>query len=143
MRSANTEDVQLTQTGEKISLSVHGTVDTVLLRIVNIDYFNLNVANEVTRSANNIEVALVLDITGSMCIPDCTKLNNLKVAAKDMVDMIVQDVQTPYYTKMAIVPYSSMVNVGTYANSVRGAIAGPKTITAAAWQTGASKTSPA
>ena len=136
----DTDDVQLVQNGEKISLSVHGSVDTLLLRIVNIDYFNLNVSNEVTRSANNIEVALVLDITGSMCIPDCTKLNNLKVAAKDMVDMIVQDVQTPYYTKMAIVPYSSMVNVGTYATSVRGSIATPKTITGVAWQNGASKT---
>jgi hypothetical protein len=61
--------------------------------------------------------------------PDCTKLNNLKVAAKDMVDMIVQDVQTPYYTKMAIVPYSSSVNVGTYANSVRGTTTAAKTIT--------------
>ena len=135
-----TEDVELDQNGEKISLSVTGQVDTTLLRIIGIDEFDLNVTNEVTRSANNIEVALVLDITGSMCIPDCTKLNNLKVAAKDMVDMIVQDVQEPYYTKMAIVPYSSMVNVGTYANSVRGTIAAAKAITNVTWQNGASKT---
>jgi hypothetical protein len=66
-------------------------------------------------------------------------LADLKVAAKDMVDLIVQDVQTPYYTKLGIVPYNIAVNAGTYANSVRGAITGPKTITAAAWQTGAQK----
>lgn len=147
-----TDPVDVDQNGDKISLSVTGRVDTILLRLININEFDLNIANEVTRSANNIEVALVLDITGSMCIPDCTKLNNLKVAAKDMVDMIVQDVQTPYYTKMAIVPYSSMVNVGTYANSVRGTITPAKSITGVQWQnttygsksiSGASKANPA
>jgi len=129
-----TDPVDLHQDGDKIELSVTGHVETTLLKIMNINEFNLTIDNEVTRSANNIEVALVLDITGSMCIPDCTKLNNLKVAAKDMVDMIVQDVQTPYYTKMAIVPYSSSVNVGTYANSVRGTTTAAKTITGVTWQ---------
>jgi Flp pilus assembly protein TadG len=129
-----TEDVVLDQNGEKISLSVIGHVDTTLLRIININQFDLNVTNEVTRSANNIEVALVLDVTNSM---KGQRLTDLKVAANDMVDMIVQDVQTPYYTKMAIIPYAQAVNVGTYAASVRGAVVGPKTITGAAWQTGA------
>lgn len=133
----DTFDVDLEQNGEKISLSVTGTVDTLLLKIININQFDLNITNEVTRSANNIEVSLVLDVTNSM---SGQRLADLKVAAKDMVDLIVQDVQTPYYTKMAIVPYSNAVNVSsTYADSVRGSIAGPKTITAAAWQTGTAK----
>jgi len=101
------------------------------LKIININQFDLNVTNEVTRSANNLEVALALDITGSM---KGQPLTDLKTAAKDMVDMIVQDVQTPYYTKLAIAPYAASVNVGGYATSIRGAIIGPKTITGAAWQ---------
>ena len=133
----DTFDVDLEQNGEKISLSVTGTVDTLLLKIININQFDLNITNEVTRSANNIEVSLVLDVTNSM---SGQRLADLKVAAKDMVDLIVQDVQTPYYTKMAIVPYSNAVNVSsTYADSVRGSIVGPKTITDAAWQTGTAK----
>lgn len=127
-----TEAVQLVQTGEKISLSVTGRVDTTLLRIININEFNLNVANEITRSANNLEVAVALDITGSM---KGTPLTDLKTAAKDLVDMIVQDVQTPYYTKLAIVPYAAGVNVGAYAESVRGGIPAAKTITGITWQT--------
>jgi Flp pilus assembly protein TadG len=130
----DTDPLELDQNGEKISLSVTGRVDTTLLRLININEFDLNVTNEVTRSANNIEVALVLDVTNSM---SGQRLTDLKTAAKDMVDMIVQDVQTPYYTKMAIVPYNNAVNVSsTYADSVRGAITGPKTLTAAQWQTG-------
>ncbi len=132
--------VVLTPLGDsRYSLAVNGSVNTVFLKLVDINYFNVGVTNQVTRSANNIEVGLVLDITGSMCLPGsgCVKLNDLKVAAKDMVDIIVQDVQTPYYTKLAIAPYASNVNVGAYASSLRGAITAAKTITGATWQTGA------
>jgi Flp pilus assembly protein TadG len=128
--------VVLDQNGEHISLSVTGTVDTMLLRIININQFDLNVTNEVTRAANNLEVALALDITGSM---KGQQLTDLITASKDMVDMIVQDVQTPYYTKLAIAPYAAAVNVGSYAASIRGSIAAALTITDVGWQTGVTK----
>lgn len=82
---------------------------------------NLRANSEVVRNSNNVEVALVLDTTGSM---GGQKLTDMKTAAKDLVDIVVQDIQTPYYSKMAIVPYSMAVNVGSYANSVRGYQAG-------------------
>ena len=78
---------------------------------------NVVANSEVVRNSNNVEVALVLDTTGSM---SGQKLSDMKVAAKDLVDIVVQDIQTPYYSKMAIVPYSMAVNVGGYANQVRG-----------------------
>lgn len=79
---------------------------------------NLRANSEVVRNSNHVEVALVLDTTGSMA---GQKLTDMKTAAKDLVDIVVQDIQTPYYSKMAIVPYSMAVNVGSYANNVRGA----------------------
>ncbi|WP_332701248.1 TadE/TadG family type IV pilus assembly protein, partial [Devosia sp.] len=78
---------------------------------------NLRATSEVVRNSNHVEVALVLDTTGSM---SGQKLTDMKTAAKDLVDIVVQDIQTPYYSKMAIVPYSMAVNVGSYASSVRG-----------------------
>ncbi|MDP3854481.1 TadE/TadG family type IV pilus assembly protein [Phenylobacterium sp.] len=79
---------------------------------------NLRANSEVVRNSNHVEVALVLDTTGSM---SGQKLTDMKTAANDLVDIVVQDIQTPYYSKMAIVPYSMAVNVSsTYANSVRG-----------------------
>ncbi|MDP1630693.1 MAG: pilus assembly protein [Caulobacter sp.] len=77
----------------------------------------LGAETEVTRSANNLEVALALDVTGSM---SGSKISDLKDAAKELVDLVVQDVQTPYYTKLAIVPYSMGVNLGGYAQAARG-----------------------
>ncbi|MDO9473093.1 MAG: pilus assembly protein [Caulobacter sp.] len=72
---------------------------------------------EVVRASKNIEVALALDITGSM---GGSKITDLRAAAKELVGMIIQSQQTPFYSKVALVPYSMGVNVGGYAASVRG-----------------------
>ncbi len=92
--------------------------------------------SEVNRSSKNIEVALVLDITGSM---SGQRIIDLKTAAQDLVDIVVQDVQTPYYTRMSVIPYSVGVNMGSYANGARGTPIGSRTITGASWMTGLSK----
>ena len=84
--------------------------------------------SEVDRSSRNIEVSLALDMSGSM---SGQKLLDLKAAAKDLVDLIVQPVQTPYYSKVALVPWSYSVNPGTYLNSVRGTVTGSTNITGA------------
>lgn len=92
--------------------------------------------SEVNRSSKNIEVALVLDITGSMA---GQRIIDLKKAANELVDIVVQDTQTPYYTRMAVVPYSMGVNVDAYATAARGSLVGPTAITGAAWRTGSDK----
>lgn len=89
---------------------------------------NLSASTEVVRSSNDVEVSLVLDITGSM---SGTKITDLKAAATELVDIVVQDAQTPFYSKMAIVPYSNSVNVGSYAASLRGAVPAAKGMTGA------------
>lgn len=73
---------------------------------------------EVTRAGNNLEVALVLDNSTSMA---GASLTALKSAANDLVDLVVSPTQTPYYSKVSIVPYGNGVNVGTYAAQARGA----------------------
>ena len=94
--------------------------------------------SEVDRSSRNIEVALALDVSGSM---GGQKLLDLKAAAKDLVDLIVQPVQTPYYSKVALVPWSYSVNPGSYLNATRGTVTGSTNITGAVINlTGAQKT---
>ena len=92
------------------------------------DYLPVGAHSEVDRSSRNIEVAMVLDLSGSM---SGQKLQDLKDAAKDLVDLIVQPVQTPYYSKVALVPWSYSVNPGSYLNSVRGSVTGSTAITGA------------
>lgn len=92
--------------------------------------------SEVMRSSANLEVALVLDVTGSM---KGTPLADLKLAAKDLVDLVVQDVQTPFYSKVSLVPYSMGVNMGSSAGTARGPVAAAKSMSGASWSTGSSK----
>lgn len=100
------------------------------------DYLPVGAHSEVDRSSKNIEVGLVLDITGSM---SGQRITDLKAAATQLVDIVVQNVQTPYYTRMAIVPYSIGVNLGSYANGGRGALTAPTAISGASWTIGTSK----
>lgn len=84
-------------------------------------------SSEVLRNSNNVEVALVLDTTGSMR----PYMGDLRAAAKDLVNLVVKDVQKPYYTKVALVPYSVGVNMGSYDLTARGGYRGTSVITAA------------
>jgi len=105
------------------------------------DTLPVNVHSEVNRSSKNIEVALVLDVTGSM---KGTRIASLKDAARQLVQLVVHEQQTPYYSRMAIIPYSSGVNLnaddfGDYRTAARGAPIGPKSISDISWGVGAVK----
>ncbi len=79
-------------------------------------------------SQTNVEISLMLDITGSMCQP-CTKIEDLKLAAKDLIDIVVWQDQGQYTSRVALVPFSEAVNVGT-ASWTSGLIkTGPNSIT--------------
>lgn len=93
--------------------------------------------SEVTRASKNIEVALVLDVTGSMA---GSRITALKEAATNLINIVVQpaDKQQPYYSKVAIIPYSIGVETGQYADALRGALKGPTNISNAQWAAAAS-----
>jgi Flp pilus assembly protein TadG len=69
---------------------------------------------------SNVETALMLDVTGSMCSP-CTKIQAVQAAAKDLIDIVVWADQSQYYSRVALAPFAEAVNVGTaLASTVRG-----------------------
>jgi len=70
----------------------------------------------------------------------CTRLSALKDALKTSIGLLVKTEQTPTYSKMAIAPYSNGVNVGSYADSVRGALPAGKSITSITGMTGSVQT---
>jgi Flp pilus assembly protein TadG len=68
--------------------------------------------SEVLRSMNRIELALVLDNTGSMA---GSKLANLKTASKNLIDTLATSAarsSEPNPVKIGIVPFSQTVKVG-------------------------------
>jgi Flp pilus assembly protein TadG len=112
-------------TANTIQLDAVATMGTSLMSVLGLANMNVAGSSTVKLSSVNIEVAVVLDVTGSM---SGQKIEDLKTAAKDLVDIIVQDQQEPHYSKVALVPYSVGVNVGSYADQIRGP-AGAKNIT--------------
>jgi Flp pilus assembly protein TadG len=103
--------------GEGVSATAQGYVRTSILGYFNSDKIVFDAQSKVMRATKNIEVALVLDTTGSMA---GTRIADLKVAANDLIELVVKDVQQPFYSKVAVVPYSVAVNVGSYAALLRG-----------------------
>ncbi len=69
-------------------------------------------------SANrNLEIAMMLDITGSMA---GNKLTALKQAAKDLVSIAIWDDQSQFTSRIALVPFAEAVRPGPYLDLVRG-----------------------
>jgi Flp pilus assembly protein TadG len=118
--SATTQPLQITpnDTDKKLTVAAQASIPTTFMRLVGIDTIPISSSAEVAIESQNIEVALVLDITGSM---KGQPLADLKAAANELIDIVVQDDQSLFYSKMALIPYSQSVNVGTaYADKVRG-----------------------
>lgn len=125
-------------------------VNTAFVALVGVPSLSARIESEVTRGSMDVEVAVAVDITGSMndTVPKAgsgwqteTKIAALERALGELIDLVVKDEQTPSYSKMAIVPYSMGVNVGsTYAPTIRGAVKAPTAITGLGWSVGSEKT---
>ncbi|MGH6853902.1 MAG: ubiquitin-activating E1 FCCH domain-containing protein [Aestuariivirga sp.] len=120
--------VSLDITNTLVTLGASHDYPMTIMKLAGIQDFTLYANSEVTRNSTNLEVAVTLDATGSM---GGQKIIDLRAAANELVDLVVQDVQTPTYSKMALAPYSMGVNAGAYAPQVRGAIAPMKAMTGA------------
>jgi Flp pilus assembly protein TadG len=118
------------------TVHVESDMPVSVARLISNDDWTIAVESDAVQSGVDIEVALVLDTTGSM---SGSRISDLRAAAVDLVDIVVRDDQSPFYSKVALVPYSMAVNVGSYASSVRGAIASPHSISDADWTDGSSK----
>lgn len=103
-------------------MSLGGISHLPLLRASGADYSKakLAVGND---SGTNIEISMMLDVTGSMA---GTKIKDLKLAASDLIKIVVWDKQTEYTSKVAIAPFAPRVNVGDYAPALTGLAATKK-----------------
>lgn len=105
----------------------------------NSNYSCLKISRSATASigaggngGSNVELSLMLDVTGSMA---GTKLSTLKTAASDLVDTIIWSDQARYTSRMGIVPFSETVNVGSaYYPTVTGQQQTTTVVTGGNWQ---------
>lgn len=123
-----------------ISMTATGLVPTPFLSLVRDTGYTVSAASQARlqvgeNAGHSVEIALMLDVTGSMCEdpPTCSKLKALKNAVagdptipndKGLIDIVIWDDQSEYTSKLAIIPFSEVVNVGStaLANSTRGTL---------------------
>jgi Flp pilus assembly protein TadG len=104
--------------GNKVLASASAKVTPMIAGIWLQGDMTIGAKADVTRSVNKIELAMVLDTTGSM---KGSKLTNLKTASKNLIDTLSTAAarsSEPDPVKIAIAPFSMTVKVGTaYRNS--------------------------
>lgn len=106
----------LTSDDTKVRACVNGTIETYLLPVVNIRYLDIDQCVGITKfGAGRIELALVLDVTGSMDWNDSGgnhKMTSLKKAVVSMLDVMFEDEAQSDNLKIGVVPFNQHVNAG-------------------------------
>ena len=103
--------------------AAQANVPTPFLSVVGISSIALQIRSQSAlklggrAEGQNLEVSLMIDVTGSMSDTTASgnsKLADAKLAAKDLIDTLMPDgLSAPTTTRIALVPFSQYVNVGT------------------------------
>ena len=107
------------QTESQITLTATATVETLFLRISPIgDFEDITISGTTTvkLETTGLEVALVLDNTGSMQFGDPARIDSLRIAASDLIDILFGNETSPDNLKIALVPFVATVNIGNENN---------------------------
>jgi Flp pilus assembly protein TadG len=86
-------------------------VPTVFLKLIKMDTLTASATATVIRRTTGVEVALVLDNSGSM--GEGTKLADLKTAALALVDIVSGGQDNPDKAWFSVIPFVATVNIGT------------------------------
>ena len=81
--------------GDELVLSATAVMPTRFMRLFGQDTVTVAATTRINREIRQMELALVLDNTGSMW---GTPFTTMQAAAKDLVDIVYGDVETPART---------------------------------------------
>lgn len=98
-------------------VEVSGSVGTVVGKIIGIDSIQKDLLSAAISSNKNIELGMMLDVSGSM---EGSKLRSLKQASKDLIDTLTSGGSNARKARIGLVPYSTSVNLGTYGPKAKG-----------------------
>ncbi|MFK8251074.1 pilus assembly protein TadG-related protein [Ancylobacter terrae] len=116
------QNVNLTVATAKgqITLSASGDYPTTLSRVLNIvtgdashNFMHIATTAQASWGNGKVEVALVLDNTGSMGSGNPTKISRLKTAAASLVDTLAAQAVEADTVKIGLVPFSISVRLPT------------------------------
>ena len=95
--------------GDVFDISATVEVPTTLTRILGQSHLTVARSAEIQRLSAGLELALVMDNTGSM---SGSKINQMKSAARTLVEILFGDESELDHVWISLVPYTATVNIG-------------------------------
>lgn len=125
--ATDTVDFDLVDDKKAIAVKGDATVKTAFLALIGQTTLSIVPQGRALKAefkasgsrGSDIEISLMLDVTGSMCNDGSgpcttgTKLDGLKAAAQDLVNIVLDDTPSNFKTRVALVPFSTRVRVET------------------------------
>lgn len=103
--------INVSSSNQVITLSVTANMPTTVMSLVGKNNIQIAASSEITREGKKLEVALVLDNTGSM--NSSGKMTALKTASKNLITILQNSGAQPGEIKVSIVPFTVDVRVGS------------------------------
>ncbi len=115
---ANVTQFQVTPdaNNEFITLSASATMPTKFMRLFGINQVSVSARTVIHRQTRGMELVLVMDNTGSMRSGSPSKMETMKAAAQNLLNILYAGNETLPNFWVSLVPFTATVNIGT-ANS--------------------------
>jgi Flp pilus assembly protein TadG len=107
--------VEADRTRSAVKLTVDVRLPTTVGVLMGVDRFDIPASSTAIYEAKDIELSMMLDVSGSM---SGTKILELHTAAADLVDILLSANKTGAKHRIAIAPFSNSVNVGSFSDAV-------------------------
>jgi Flp pilus assembly protein TadG len=108
--------IAIDRTARTVTINAKVPVEKTVFRVINADDMQVASSSQSSWGTNTIELALVLDNTGSM--KDDNKMTELKAGSRILLDIMKKAVSEPDQIKISIVPFNNRVSLPTsYKNS--------------------------
>lgn len=101
--------ITIDRTARTIKIDAQAVVPTTIARIIGNTQLPVGTSSQSTWGTNKIELALVLDNTGSMS--SSGKMTALKQASKDLIQIMKDASIDPEQIKISIVPFNTQVRI--------------------------------
>ncbi len=109
-----------------VTLDVDTRLPSTFGKILSIDEIDIPKSATAIDVSQDIELSMMLDLSGSM---SGTKMSDLKLAAKDLADIVLGANANGASNRIAIAPYSTAVNAGSYSTAATGSSRGNTCVT--------------
>lgn len=110
--------VVLNRGSSSVAMTVDVSMPTTFGQLAGVSKLEFTKSTTVIFGTRPIELAMVLDVTGSM--NEDGKISELKTAAKEVVETLLGSGAPTSKSRVALAPYSAAVNAGALAAAVSG-----------------------